>query len=161
MITASIGGVMIDEAGLSLHELFSQADTACYMAKELGRNRVHFYSEHDDESGASAQRDGMGQPPALGGRRAPTGAEVPGDVAVAADADDAEARIELLLRFRDERGRLVVPGAFIPAAERYGLMPMIDRWVIETALAHFDQLHPAGNGLQFGRDQSVRRQHRG
>ena len=41
----------------------------------------------------------------------------------------------------------MVPGAFIPAAERYGLMPMIDRWVIENALANFDRLHPSGEGL--------------
>jgi EAL domain-containing protein (putative c-di-GMP-specific phosphodiesterase class I) len=66
-----------------------------------------------------------------------------------ASADRDGVRIELLLRFRDESGRLMVPGAFMPAAERYGLMPTIDRWVIETALSHFDQLHPQGAALRL------------
>jgi EAL domain-containing protein (putative c-di-GMP-specific phosphodiesterase class I) len=53
--------------------------------------------------------------------------------------------IELLLRLRDEDGRVVFPGAFIPAAERYGMMPQLDRWVISQALAHFDELHASGS----------------
>ena len=48
--------------------------------------------------------------------------------------------VELLLRLRGEDGREVLPGAFLPAAERYGLMPLIDRWVVKTALAHVDRL---------------------
>ena len=56
-------------------------------------------------------------------------------------------RLELLLRMRDEDGRLVLPGAFLPAAERYGLMPRLDRWVIDTAFANFDRLHPQGAAL--------------
>ena len=147
MISASIGGVMIDEAGLTLRSLFSQADTACYVAKETGRNRIHFYSPHDDE--AARRRGEMEWANRL--RRA---AEEQRLVLVYQEiwplrpvAGDG-ARIELLLRFRDEAGHLVPPGAFLPAAERYGLMPMVDRWVIETALAQFDQLHPAGAALK-------------
>ena len=49
-ISASIGGVMLDHPTATLKDLFAQADTACYMAKESGRNRVHFYSEQDDET---------------------------------------------------------------------------------------------------------------
>jgi len=147
-ISASIGGVMLDKPGVHLHELFAQADTACYMAKEMGRNRVHFYSEHDDET--TRRRSEMEWANRLRwaadeNRLLLTYQELrplsprPGE----------GVRIELLLRFRDESGRLVVPGAFIPAAERYGLMPAIDRWVIETALAHFDQLHPSGAAMQL------------
>ena len=54
-------------------------------------------------------------------------------LAIARRLVEAGTRIELLLRFREESGRIVTPGAFIPAAERYGLMPMIDRWVIDKA----------------------------
>jgi diguanylate cyclase (GGDEF)-like protein/PAS domain S-box-containing protein len=147
-ISASVGGVMIDHRGMQLHELFAQADTACYMAKELGRNRVHFYSEHDDET--ARRRSEMDW-----ANRLRWAAEerrlllMYQELWPLAPQDGDGARIELLLRFRDENGRLVVPGAFIPAAERYGLMPVIDRWVIETALSHFDQLHPAGAALQL------------
>ncbi|HEX5306047.1 MAG TPA: EAL domain-containing protein [Dyella sp.] len=147
-ISASVGGVLIDRAGLHVHELFAQADTACYMAKELGRNRVHFYSEHDDET--ARRRSEMEWANRLRwageeGRLRLTYQEL----TPLAPCDRDGVRIELLLRFREESGRLVVPGAFLPAAERYGLMPAIDRWVIETALAHFDQLHPAGRALQM------------
>ncbi len=148
-ISASVGGVLIDRPGLHLHELFAQADTACYMAKELGRNRVHFYSEHDDET--ARRRSEMEWANRLRwaaeeGRLLLTYQELtPLDLRIAGDG----VRIELLLRFRDENDRLVVPGAFMPAAERYGLMPAIDRWVIETALSHFDQLHPRGAALRL------------
>ncbi|HEY4581413.1 MAG TPA: EAL domain-containing protein [Lysobacter sp.] len=145
-ITASIGGVLLDPSS-SLKELFAQADTACYMAKEAGRNRVHFFSASDD---ATAQRRSeMEWAHRL--RRAmeedrlrlhyqevhPLGARADG------------TRIELLLRLVDEDDRLVPPGAFIPAAERYGLMPAIDRWVVDTALANLDRLHPDGAGLRL------------
>ena len=148
-ISASIGGVLIDQpGGVHLHELFAQADTACYMAKEMGRNRVHFYSEHDDET--ARRRSEMEWANRLRwaaeeGRLLLTYQEL---TPLASDDRDG-VRIELLLRFRDESGRLMVPGAFMPAAERYGLMPTIDRWVIETALSHFDQLHPQGAALRL------------
>ena len=145
-VSASIGGVLTG-SGTSMKELFAHADTACYLAKEAGRNRVHFYSEDDD---ATTRRMGemewanrlrwavkedrllldyqeLWPIQRMQGKQAP--------------------RIELLLRLREEDGRIVLPGAFLPAAERYGLMPVIDRWVIGTALANFDRLHPSGNAL--------------
>lgn len=145
-ISASIGAVMIDHPGLTLKDVMAQADTACYLAKEAGRNRVHFYSEQDDET--SRRRSEMEWANRL--RWAIDEGRLQlqyQEVRALHPADDGAPRIELLLRFRDEAGRLVVPGAFIPAAERYGLMPMIDRWVIENALANFDRLHPSGQGL--------------
>jgi EAL domain-containing protein (putative c-di-GMP-specific phosphodiesterase class I) len=52
--------------------------------------------------------------------------------------------VELLIRLRDEDGRVILPGAFLPAAERYGLMPLLDRWVVGQAISLFDQLHASG-----------------
>ena len=49
-ISASIGVVMIDDPSSTLKDLFAQADTACYMAKESGRNRIHLFSKDDDET---------------------------------------------------------------------------------------------------------------
>ncbi|RNF85882.1 bifunctional diguanylate cyclase/phosphodiesterase [Montanilutibacter psychrotolerans] len=145
-VSASIGAVMLSRPGLGLNELLAHADTACYMAKESGRNRVHFYSEQDDE--AARRRSEMEWANrlrwAVDERRLLLRYQ---EVWPLARAAGDSKRIELLLRFRDEDGRLVVPGAFIPAAERYGLMPMIDRWVIETTLANFDHLHPSGSAL--------------
>lgn len=153
-VSASIGGVLIDRPGVLVKDLLAQADTACYMAKELGRNRVHFYSERDDETvrrhgemeWANRLRWAVDE-----GRLVLAYQEIlplpqPQPQPPVAEAGPS---VELLLRFRDESGELVVPGVFLPAAERYGLMPAVDRWVIETALAHFDQLHPAGAGLHM------------
>ena len=145
-VTASIGGVMLDHPNVSLKDLFAQADTACYMAKESGRNRVHFYSAQDDDT--ARRRSEMEWANRLRwaideGRLQLQFQEV---WPLVLDLE-AAPRVELLLRFRDEGGRLVAPGAFMPAAERYGLMPMIDRWVVETALANFDRLHPSGASL--------------
>jgi diguanylate cyclase (GGDEF)-like protein/PAS domain S-box-containing protein len=145
-ISASIGGVLLDPTS-SLKELLAQADTACYMAKESGRNRVHFFSASDD---ATAQRRSeMEWAHRLrwaldAGRFRLYYQEVHPLAGLAGGA-----RVELLLRLVDEDDRIVPPGAFIPAAERYGLMPAIDRWVVETTLANLDRLHPEGRGLRM------------
>ena len=147
-ISASIGGVAIDRPGILVKDLLAQADTACYMAKELGRNRVHFYSRSDDETvrrhsemeWANRLRWAVDEH-----RLMLTYQEIwPLPLAAGGQPD-----IEVLLRFREESGQLVMPGVFMPAAERYGLMPVVDRWVIETTLANFDRLHPTGGVLRM------------
>jgi diguanylate cyclase (GGDEF)-like protein len=147
-VSASIGVVMIDQPGMTMKDLLARADTACYMAKELGRNRVHFYSERDDE--AARRRGEMEWANrlrwAIDERRLVL---VYQELMPLSPRPGTGPRVELLLRFRDDTGALVLPGVFMPAAERYSLMPMLDRWVVETALAHFDQLHPAGADLRL------------
>lgn len=142
-VSASIGVVMIDHPGQTLGDVLAHADTACYMAKDHGRNRIHFYSEQDDET--IKRRGEMEwahrlrwvideQRLLLDYQEVHPLRPVPG----------AAPHIELLLRLRDEEGRVVLPGAFLPAAERYGLLAALDRWVITEAISHFDALHPAG-----------------
>ena len=147
--SASIGGTMIEGSGESMKELFAQVDTACYTAKDAGRNRVFFYS--DDDAATVRRRGEMDWVNrirlALDESRMVLAYQE--FMPIAAPATSSGPRVELLLRLVDEEGRLVLPGAFLPAAERYGLMPRIDRWVIETALANFDQLHPSGNKLSM------------
>ena len=144
-ISASIGVVMIEHPGQTLRDVLSHADTACYMAKDHGRNRIHFYSEQDDET--IRRRGEMEWAHRL--------RWVIEEERLLLDyqeirplqrtlVDDDAPHIELLIRLRDEDGRVVLPGAFLPAAERYGLLPTLDRWVIAQALSHFDQLHVSG-----------------
>ncbi|HTM69552.1 MAG TPA: EAL domain-containing protein [Luteimonas sp.] len=143
-ISASIGVVMLDEPGMTLREALAQADTACYLAKEHGRNRIHLFSGDDDET--IRRRGEMEWANRLRwaieeGRLLLDYQEVR---PLRDDAACEDPHLELLLRLRDEDGRVVAPGAFLPAAERYGLVPQLDRWVIAEAIAHFDQLHASG-----------------
>ena len=142
-ISASIGAVMLDGPGLSLRSLLAQADTACYMAKERGRNRVHVFSEADSETAqrrSEMEWAGKVREALVEGRFLLHFQEL----APLWAADGDGVHMEMLIRLRDEQGNMVSPGAFIPAAERFGLMPQLDRWVVETTLANFNRLHPSG-----------------
>jgi len=132
-IGVSIGLVLIAEGPLTLADVLSAGDAACYMAKEKGRNRVQLYHRKDSEL---AVRHGEMEWVAR------LHAALDADrfclysqriIAVGAPRRPA-TMFELLLRMVDEQGMVVPPMAFIPAAERYNLMPAIDRWVIRTAL---------------------------
>ncbi|WP_439815905.1 putative bifunctional diguanylate cyclase/phosphodiesterase [Zavarzinia sp. CC-PAN008] len=131
---ASIGLVHVDEASVTLEEAMSFADLACYMSKEKGRNRIHVH-KHDDA--ALRQRSGEMNwaqriHEALEGDLFFLEAQ---EIVPLGTADAHGQHIELLVRLRDGHGGTVPPAAFIPAAERFGLMPAIDRWVIRTAFA--------------------------
>lgn len=132
----SIGIVCIDHESESVARALSAADAACYMAKDLGRNRVYVQAGHDEEL---ARRQGEMQwvaeiHSAIDERRLNLSYQP--IVSIASEADKGE-HFELLLRMRDRDGLNVPPGAFIPAAERYDLMPLLDRWVIRTAFEWF------------------------
>jgi diguanylate cyclase (GGDEF)-like protein len=143
-VTASIGVAAVGRAALSKRELLAMADTACYLAKERGRNRSHVFIDTDED--ASTRRSEMEWVNRVrwaieGGR---LGLDYQELAPLRPGKPDEGAHFELLLRLHDEDGRPVPPGAFIPAAERFGLMPQLDRWVVATALANFDRLHPSG-----------------
>ncbi|MEH2052951.1 MAG: EAL domain-containing protein [Nostoc sp.] len=130
-IGASIGLVEINAKTESGVSLLSYADAACYAAKNKGRNRVHLFQSDDEEL---LQQRGEMQwvsriTKALEENRFCLYSQT--IVAIAPTATP-ETHYEILLRLRDEEGNLVAPMAFIPAAERYNLMPTIDRWVINT-----------------------------
>jgi diguanylate cyclase (GGDEF)-like protein/PAS domain S-box-containing protein len=132
-ISASIGLVHVEEAG-AIEETLQAADIACYMAKEKGRNRVQVYHPSDSElvqrvgEMAWVQRIRNG----LDEQRFCLFAQ---EIRALSGNEPDHSHVELLLRLRDEDGKLVAPASFMPAAERYGLMPLIDRWVVRTAFA--------------------------
>ena len=146
-ISASIGVVMVEDPDSTLKDVFALADTACYMAKESGRNRVHLFSAHDDAT--SRRRGEMEWANRLRGVVEEGRLLLYYQELHPLDHSVRPGHIELLLRLREESGELVMPGAFLPAAERFGLMPLIDRWVIETALANFNRLHETGAALSL------------
>jgi diguanylate cyclase (GGDEF)-like protein len=146
-VSASIGLVILDEPGMTRGDALSMADTACFLAKEHGRNRYYLYAESDTES--AHRRSEMEWPGRI--RHALSDGRMSLDFqeirSLRKEVTGAGARIELLLRMRDPSGVMISPGNFIPAAERFGLMPLLDRWVVDTALANFDRLHPDGANL--------------
>jgi diguanylate cyclase (GGDEF)-like protein/PAS domain S-box-containing protein len=145
-VSASIGVVLIEHAGMSRREVLSMADTACYLAKDNGRNRVHFSTSEDAETvHRQTQMEWVNHV-----RRALAENRFQLDYQELQDlrggrTDDSV--IEVLVRMRMEDGSIVLPGAFIPAAEQFSLMPALDRWVVEAVLGNFDSLHPSGSAL--------------
>ncbi|PBS11520.1 GGDEF domain-containing protein [Lysobacteraceae bacterium NML93-0792] len=131
-VTLSIGQVDFADAGMTPIELLGAADAACYVAKEQGRNRIYAYRPEDE---VIARRHGemewIGRlNRALEENRLQLHAQP-----IHSLHDGRVLHSEVLLRLRDVDGSCVLPMAFIPAAERYGLMPTLDRWVIRSVLA--------------------------
>jgi EAL domain-containing protein (putative c-di-GMP-specific phosphodiesterase class I) len=113
------------------------ADQACYVAKDLGRGRAYIHTEVDEESsqkpGEKLQRKDIND--ALVKQRflllyQPIIALDPGQARL-------HTRAEILLRMLDDTDNVITPGAFLPAATRFGLMPQIDRWVIERVFTSY------------------------
>lgn len=134
-IGASIGLVNIDAQTQGASEILSAADLACYSAKEQGRNRIHVYQPEDsDLTQRQSQMLWVSHiTEALKENRflLYNQAIVPVN-----PASSTEIHSEILIRLQQADGNIVAPGAFIPAAERYDLMPAIDRWVIDTLFRH-------------------------
>ncbi len=131
-IGVSIGLVCVDETAGDTPALLSAADSACYVAKDLGRSRIHVHQEDDE---ALATRHGEMQwaarlPRALDEDRFQLYFQ---PIIPLADDKREVRHFELLLRMQDETGQTVLPGVFLSAAERYGLANRLDRWVIASA----------------------------
>ena len=131
-IGGSIGLITFCDDSLELLELMRAADDACYVAKKKGRNRVQVYQPADTEVAArQGELDWVGRlRRALHERRFCLYAQ---EIIVVSAARKPERRQELLVRMIDEDGAIVEPMAFIPIAERFGMMPAIDRFVISTS----------------------------
>ncbi len=150
-VGVSIGIIPIQADGSDAVALLSRADLACYKAKDLGRGRI--YSTTGQDIALTTRQTQMvhlaNVPRAIEDNRfylmqQPIQAVVPitkpGQVTGAEQAIVHPGKLrsathfEVLLRLRDERGRSVSPGLFIPEAERYGVIGIIDRWVLQTVL---------------------------
>jgi diguanylate cyclase (GGDEF)-like protein/PAS domain S-box-containing protein len=129
---ASVGVVPIAADNEDVASILSAADSACAAAKEAGRNRVHSFAENDIE--LMRRRREMQWAARINSALEEGRFELYRMQIQPLQRPEPGQHYELLLRMRDESGRMVSPDNFIAAAERYGLTPAIDRWVIENAL---------------------------
>jgi len=140
---ASIGVAEITAGTRDLETVLSAADTACYLAKDKGRNQVQVYEADDEE--VTSRHGEMSWVSRITQAVEENRFFLHCQRVVALDSAGSEDNeyLELLLRMRDEQGRVVPPMAFIPAAERYHLMGTIDRWVVERAIRCLSRLTPS------------------
>ena len=127
-VGASIGLVSVNSHTKNLEDLMASVDAACYAAKEEGRNRV-FVGQVDSEK-ISYRMEELRQASHI--RHALKENRLMLFQQPIVSLVDARTVVhsEVLVRMVDEQGALVVPGAFIPVAERHGLMQEVDRWII-------------------------------
>jgi diguanylate cyclase (GGDEF)-like protein/PAS domain S-box-containing protein len=130
----SIGLVPL-QGGASIEEALNLADSACYAAKEKGRNRIHIYHPDDDPVATTRSAD-------LHWASSVTAALETDNFVLYAQPIHAccsavgASRYEILLRLR-ESGDIIRPGTFMPAAERHNLSPQVDRWVLDHVIQWF------------------------
>lgn len=137
-IGASIGLVDAPAQVSNYENLYHAADTACYMAKHSGRDRVHVVT-YDDKNVTEKREQTQWVNrinDALNENRFTLYAQ---DIIPLDTSSGLKPHREVLIRMLDEHGELIPPMAFIPPAERYDLMPKIDHWVIEHVVQQLAQ----------------------
>ena len=132
-VGVSIGVVEIRKDSGSTADILTAVDQACYIAKDKGRDRVQIYQPDDQDA---SRRSGDVEwakklQHALDEDRFVLFAQP----IVALDPKQKNYRhYEILLRMKDPKGKIIAPGAFLPAAERYGMMGDVDRWVVRNTM---------------------------
>lgn len=144
----SIGIVAITHDTESIQSAMSMADSACYIAKEMGRNRIHVQQPDDGEI---ARQHGEMQwvsiiHQALENDRFDLYQQA---IVTAHSASDKALSFEILLRMLDKNGNLILPGTFLPAAERYNLVTEIDKWVIRSTFNYLSTHPEQMNIIEF------------
>jgi len=129
-IGVSIGMAKITKDVQGADEVLGAADIACYAAKDMGRDRVHVYM--DDDSELLRRQSEMQWVSRINQQ----------EMCSLSRLENTKKYAEFLVRMLDEQGNIIMPGAFIPAAERYGIMPLLDRWVVNAAISYLADHFP-------------------
>ena len=139
-IGISIGIAALTSDIIDVSDIMKHADAACYAAKDLGRNRIHIHSPDDDE--LTQQRSDLHWLSALTGAMENDRLRLYMQKIQHSDRD-SDCHWEVLLRMIGEDDKLLLPGSFLPAAERYGLIQRIDEWVVDQLFRILHEHRPA------------------
>ena len=145
-ITCSIGVVMIDDSAVSAEEVLSHADLACHMVKQHGRNRATLYDPADlDKADMAADMNWAAQVREMLEHDRFQLVYQP----IVSTADGSVRDYEVLVRMVCDDGKIILPGGFMPAAERFGLIHSVDRWIVKRAIMQLGKLRQAGSRASF------------
>jgi len=139
-VGVSIGISSINDSTGNAVDALKEADAACYAAKEKGRNRVHVFRP-DDEELASRQGEMQWVEKIQRGLDEDRFVLYGQLIVPITDNPQENLHFETLVRYIDEQGNTIPPGAFLPAAERYNLATALDKWVIAHLFEWLEQ-HP-------------------
>ncbi|MDY6978888.1 MAG: EAL domain-containing protein [Pseudomonadota bacterium] len=152
-VTSSIGVAMLNQQTKTGDEVLSHADLACNIAKSQGRNCLHLYDPGDK------QRDGMAEDMGWASRVRDAFENDHFKLAfqpiVNIDSGLSED-YEVLLRMSLDNDDVILPGGFLPAAERFGLINHVDRWTVRSAMQYLAELHQDNNQIRFAINLSGR-----
>jgi diguanylate cyclase (GGDEF)-like protein len=139
-VGVSVGVVAITRLSPGMSAILSEADTACFTAKEQGRNRV--FSFHDATSTQHMRQTSRGWIKRINDALSEGAFTLLYQPILPIEMPHAPGvpKVEALLRMSETGGQLILPMSFIPVAERYDLMRTIDRWVVERAFQDFRRL---------------------
>jgi len=147
-IGMSIGMITIDKSSLDPAHMLTRSELACFTAKDHGRNKLHIYRKEDDE--LTRRHTEMMRAAGVTGALQEDRFRIYCQPIVALSPEKSDlTHYELLIRLTDPQGDIILPASFIPAAERYGLMTSLDRWMISTAFRSYDEIFGKDSGVQI------------
>jgi diguanylate cyclase (GGDEF)-like protein len=139
--SVSIGVVPVNRDSANVTGLMSSADLACYAAKEFGGNRLHVY-EAGDQDLARRHTEMQWVSKLIAAIDADRLVLYCQKIAPVGREKDEGRHFEVLVRMLDAGGQLVMPGSFLPAAERYNIITSLDRWVVSHSFAWYAENRP-------------------
>ncbi len=145
-VTCSIGATLIDSQTNNADDAMAHADLACHIAKSRGRNCINIYDKNEgDENGMAADMGWAARVREMLDKGKFLQVYQP----IVSVKTGLIHDYEVLIRMPCDDGQIVLPGGFLPAAERFGLIQHIDRWVVEHSIRSLHKQHQKGNKCRF------------